>query len=64
MDISEILRMAWPLLVIELVLLAYAWYDLAVHRKTKTLSVPVWAVICLINIIGPIAYFLYGRTEE
>ena len=64
-NISEILKLVWPILVLQYGLTFYALYDLIKRKKVKNLSVPVWAVIIVIvNLIGPIVYLLFGRLEE
>lgn len=52
-----------PLALLELILLVVALVDL-VRREQSRVNGPklVWGiVIVVINIIGPIAYFLFGR---
>lgn len=53
-----------PLLLIQLGLMVAALIDLIKREKTRG---PKWAwalVVILINIIGPIVYFVLGREEE
>jgi hypothetical protein len=53
-----------PLIVIELILMFAALYDLIKRRKTRG---PKWMwalIIVLVNTIGPIVYFVVGREEE
>jgi hypothetical protein len=55
-----------PILILQLALMAFALFDL-VPRPITGVNGPKWAwalIIILINIIGPIAYFLIGRREE
>lgn len=50
---------------LEVVLAVTAWYDLA--RRPATLvrgSKKAWAAAIAINIIGPLAYFRYGRASQ
>ncbi len=67
MDISKIqpfIPFLVPVLIIELVLLVSALVDLIRRPQVRG---PKWAwvlVVVLINIIGPIAYFIAGRKEE
>lgn len=55
-----------PLLVIQLVLLVWALWDLSrSDRRVRSFSKPIWAVFIIISsIIGPILYFLFGREES
>lgn len=53
-----------PLLVIELILMAAALFDLVRRPKTRG---PKWVwvlIIVLVNTIGPIVYFVMGREED
>lgn len=61
----QILKYAWPLIVLQIGLQIYAIVDLVRKNKTKNLSVPIWVVIIVLGeIIGSILYFLIGRSEE
>jgi hypothetical protein len=53
-----------PLLLIQLALMIAAFWDLIRRDKTRG---PKWVwvvVILVINMIGPIIYFLVGRDDE
>lgn len=64
-QIVDILKLVWPLIVIEYALMIWALVDLVKRKTTKTLSFVPWLlIIILVNIFGPIAYFLWGRSEE
>jgi len=64
-SLVSILKVAWPLLLIEIGLLLYALIDVIRRKKTKTLSLLIWIVIIvLFEIIGPIAYLLFGKAED
>ncbi len=54
-----------PLLVLQLVLLVVALYDLTrPERRVKGDSKVVWALIIIfVNLIGPLIYFLFGRED-
>lgn len=53
-----------PVILIQLGLMIFALVDLA-RRPTANGPRWLWAIlIIVINIIGPIAYFLIGRREE
>ena len=68
MDLNEardIILAFWPLLVLQLGLAIWALVDLIRRKEVKSLSKPIWAVIIiLVNLIGPIVYFIIGRGEE
>lgn len=66
MEIIENLNMAvlLPILIIQLILLIIALIDCIKIEKTNG---PKWVwilVIVLINIIGPILYFVVGRRNQ
>ncbi len=53
-----------PVIIIQLGLMIFALIDL-VRRPAANGPRWLWAlIIIVINIIGPIAYFLIGRREE
>jgi hypothetical protein len=67
MNIIEILKLVWPLILIQVALQVYALYDLFALKKgkTKNLSKVLWAVIIVAGeILGAAAYLLVGRSEE
>jgi hypothetical protein len=54
-----------PVLLLQVGLMALALIDL-LRRPEGQLNGPKWAwafIVVLVNIIGPIAYFLIGRRE-
>jgi hypothetical protein len=65
MTIQEILPFLIPLLVLQLVLMGVGLYDLTrPERRVKGDSKVVWAlIIILVNLLGPLLYFLFGREE-
>ncbi|MFE5670219.1 PLD nuclease N-terminal domain-containing protein [Agromyces sp. NPDC056523] len=50
---------------IQLVLAGLAWSDLA-KRPADDVNgpKPVWAIVIMVNFIGPVAYFLFGRRRD
>lgn len=63
-EISKILPLLIPIILIQLALMVIALVDL-VRRTSVRGPKWVWAlVIIFINIIGPIIYFTLGRGEE
>jgi hypothetical protein len=55
-----------PLVVIQLVLLAWALWDLSrPDRRVRSVPKAVWAVLIIfVSIIGPVLYLLFGRDES
>ncbi|QUL99404.1 MAG: PLDc_N domain-containing protein [Candidatus Fermentithermobacillus carboniphilus] len=65
MTLSEILKMFWPLLLIQLALMVASLVDLRKRQKVRYLSKPAWVLVCIfLNTLGPVLYFLVGRGEE
>jgi Na+-driven multidrug efflux pump len=65
MDAAELIKLIWPIIVIQLALQIYAIVDVLKKGKTKNLSVPIWVIIILLGeIVGAIVYLLAGRSEE
>lgn len=64
-EVLDLLLKLWPLLLLQLGLMAWALVDVLRRRSTRTLSLPFWIIIILfVNFFGPIAYFLFGRAEQ
>lgn len=54
-----------PLILVEIGLMAFALYDLVKRKRVKGGNKWVWVVIIVVvNLIGPILYFVIGREEE
>lgn len=66
MDPAELLPVVIPLIVLQLALIVFALRDLvAPDRRVRGDSKLLWAgAIILLDFIGPIVYFLYGRRED
>jgi hypothetical protein len=61
----DIVRIFWPLIIFQLLLMVWAIIDLIKRKKVKALPKWAWAlIIVLVNIFGPIIYLLFGRGEE
>jgi len=64
--LSEYLLLLIPLVLIQIGLLIFALLDL-VKRPEEALngSKVMWVlIIALVNVIGPILYFIVGRKDE
>ena len=54
-----------PIFILEIALLVFALIDLFKREHMNNNTRVIWAlVIILINIIGPIIYFIFGRKES
>jgi phospholipase D-like protein len=63
-EIRRYIPLLIPVLLIELGLIIAALIDLARRPRTRG---PKWLwllIILLVNFIGPIIYFIFGRAEE
>ena len=64
-DWAKLLPMLIPLVLLELGLLVWALLDVIRRERVKGGNKVVWIlVIVLINLIGPIVYFIFGREED
>jgi ABC-2 type transport system ATP-binding protein len=66
MDAPTIALLVVPFAIIEIGLMLYALYDLFQEdRRVRGDSKAMWAaIIFLVNVIGPLAYFFVGRDES
>jgi hypothetical protein len=63
-DIQQYIPFLVPVFLIQLILMITGLVDLLRREKTRG---PKWVwviVIVLVNMIGPIIYFVFGRKEE
>ncbi len=61
---EQILPYLIPILIIELILAVIAILDLV---KQQSLRGPKWmwvVIVCFVQIVGPILYFVLARKEE
>ena len=66
METGVLIAVLLPLIIVEVVLLVVALYDLTrPNRRVRGDSKVVWALIIIfVSTIGPILYFLAGREPE
>ena len=63
-DFNVILLLV-PIVLVQLGLMAFVLYDLVKRTRVKGGNKWVWGIIIVvINIIGPILYFVLGREED
>ncbi|OMF34745.1 transcriptional regulator [Paenibacillus sp. FSL H8-0548] len=64
MELSEILPIIAPIIVIQLILMVIALILCAKAEKTRG---PKWVwvlIIIFVNLVGPIAFFIAGRRSD
>ena len=66
MDNGTLIAVLAPLIILDVVLIVAALYDLTrPNRRVRGDSKVVWALIVIfVSTIGPILYFLAGREPE
>ena len=66
MDTGTLIAVLLPLIILQVVLLVAALYDLTrPNRRVRGDSKVMWALIIIfVATIGPILYFLAGREPE
>lgn len=67
LQIPDVIKIIWPLLLIQVAFQAYAIYDLFSVKsgRTRNLSSAMWGLILVLGgVVGFAAYFLIGRSEE
>ena len=64
-DLARLLPLLIPIVLLELGLLVWALLDVIRRERVRGGNKVIWIlVIVLINIIGPIVYFIFGREED
>lgn len=64
-DLVPYLPYIIPLVIVQLTLMLVALLHVLSHEHFKRGSKMMWVlVVIFINIIGPILYFVIGRTDE
>ncbi|MFJ8261069.1 PLD nuclease N-terminal domain-containing protein [Rummeliibacillus sp. NPDC094406] len=65
MTVQEALPLIIPLVILELTLAIVALVHVLKHPNYRFGNKAMWVVIVLfLQIIGPIAYFIFGRGRE
>ena len=63
--IMEFLPFLIPLIIAEFALLGYTLFHILTHNHYKRGNRTLWLIITIVlmNFIGPILYFLFGKDE-
>ena len=64
-EIMEFLPFLIPLVIIQFSFLAYTLYHILTHNSYKHGNRVLWLVVTLVlmNFIGPILYFIFGKED-
>lgn len=64
-NIMEFLPFLIPLIIAQFSLLAYTLYHIFTHKTYKRGNRTMWVIIVLVlmNYVGPILYFLFGKED-
>ena len=63
-DFMEMLPFLLPLIIAQFALFGYAYYHILTHTVYKTGTRVLWLLVSLINFIGPILYFVFGKEDN
>ena len=66
MDLPRIIAILTPLIAVQVMLIAIALADLTrPGRRVKVANKAVWAVVIVVlELLGPVLYFMVGREPE
>ena len=64
-QIMEILPFLIPLVIVQFSLLGYTLYHILTHKNYKRGNRTMWLIITIVlmNFVGPILYFVFGKEE-
>lgn len=64
-EITEFFPFLIPLVIVQFALLGYTLFHILTHNTYKRGSRVLWLVITilLMNFVGPILYFLFGKED-
>ena len=60
----EYLPFLIPIVILELGLTITALVHVLKHQHYRFGNRTFWVIMCFVQIIGPIIYFVFGRSEE
>ncbi len=64
-EVKEMLPFLIPVIIAEIVLLAYTLRHVLTHENYKRGNRMLWVIVCIVGMefIGPILYFLLGKED-
>lgn len=65
MNIKELLPFLIPLIIGQFILLGYTIHHILTHEQYKRGNRKLWLIISIVlmNYIGPIIYFIFGKED-
>jgi hypothetical protein len=63
-NFTEMLPFLIPIIIIELSLTIAALVHILTHTTYKSGNRTLWVVLSFFQIIGPILYFIFGKSDE
>jgi hypothetical protein len=63
-NIIQFLPFLIPIVIIELALTITALVHILTHKKYRVGNRVLWVVLSFVQIIGPILYFVIGRSDD
>jgi 4-amino-4-deoxy-L-arabinose transferase-like glycosyltransferase len=65
LNTGQLIALLVPLVLVELGLLGFALYDLIKRKRVRGGNKWLWGIIIVVvEVFGPIIYFVLGREEE
>ena len=63
--VMEFLPFLIPLVIVQFALLGYTLYHILTHKTYKRGNRTLWLIITIVlmNFVGPILYFLFGKED-
>ena len=65
-EIKEFLPFLIPLAIAELALFGYTLYHILTHSHYKRGTRALWLIVTIVmmNFVGPILYFIFGKEDN
>lgn len=65
MNLKDLIPFLIPIIILQFILLAYTLHHILTHDKYKSGNRKVWLIITIVlmNFVGPILYFIFGKED-
>ena len=65
-QLMEYLPLLLPLILLQLALFGYTLYHILTHNRYKFGTRALWLVVTtvMMNFVGPILYFIFGKEDR